>query len=144
MLNIFHTCIILSASGERKDNEMLALYDNIKKRRMELGMTQDDLAKLTGYTDRSSIAKIEAGKVDLTRSKIMLFAEVLRISPADLMGWQSDNDYYDDPAVQKIAQEIYDNPEYRILFDAARDSKPEDLHMAAEILKKFKETNPDG
>lgn len=66
MLYIFHTCIILSASGERKDNEMLALYDNIKKRRMELGMTQDDLAKLTGYTDRSSIAKIEAGKVDLT------------------------------------------------------------------------------
>ena len=65
---------------------MLKLYENIKKRRLELNLTQDELARLMGYTDRSSIAKIEAGKVDLTNSKIYLFAKALRTSVADLMG----------------------------------------------------------
>ena len=38
---------------------MLALYKNIKRLRESKGMSQDALAKLTGYTDRSSITKIE-------------------------------------------------------------------------------------
>lgn len=38
---------------------MLTLYKNIKKLREELGMSQDELAEKTGYTSRSSIAKIE-------------------------------------------------------------------------------------
>ena len=43
---------------------MLELYKNIKLRRTELKMSQDTLAELTGYKDRSSIAKIEKGEVD--------------------------------------------------------------------------------
>lgn len=38
---------------------MLDLYKNIKERRLALKMSQDTLAELTGYKDRSSIAKIE-------------------------------------------------------------------------------------
>ena len=36
---------------------MLELYKNIKERRNALEMSQDTLASLTGYKDRSSIAK---------------------------------------------------------------------------------------
>ena len=43
---------------------MLQLYKNIKMLREEKGMSQDELAKLCGYTSRSSIAKIEKGEVD--------------------------------------------------------------------------------
>ena len=124
--------------GERKDDSMLGLYDNIKRRRIELGMSQDELAKLTGYTDRSSIAKIEAGKVDLTRSKIMLFAEALRISPADLMGWESDEEYYFDSDTAAIAQQMKDNKEMSMLFDAARDADPEDLKAVYNMLLALK------
>jgi hypothetical protein len=42
-----------------------------------------------------------------------------------------------------VAQEVFDNPDLRILFDAARDAKPEDLRLAAEMLRKFKAANPD-
>lgn len=65
---------------------MLELYQNIKKYRKRLGMTQDELAQATGYTDRSSIAKIEKGDVDLPQSKIMMFARALGISAGQLMG----------------------------------------------------------
>lgn len=66
---------------------MLELYENIRKRRIELNMTQEELAKKTGYSGKSVIAKIEKGKVDLTQTKILAFAEALRVAPGDLMGW---------------------------------------------------------
>lgn len=62
------------------------LYENIKNRRIALGMTQEELAKKMGYTNRSSIAKIENGAVDLSQSKIVQFAKVLEITPGELMG----------------------------------------------------------
>ena len=65
---------------------MIALYKNIKKLREEKNMSQDDLAKLTGYTSRSSIAKIEKGEVDLPQSKIIAFAYALGTTPGKLMG----------------------------------------------------------
>lgn len=69
---------------------MLKLYANIKRLREERGLSQDSLAKLTGYTDRSSIAKIEKGLVDLQQSKIELFAKALGTSAKDLVGWEDD------------------------------------------------------
>lgn len=66
---------------------MLQLYKNIKSARLAAGLSQDQLAQMIGYTDRSSIAKIEAGKVDLPQSKIKIIADALRTTPAALMGW---------------------------------------------------------
>lgn len=74
---------------------MIDLYINIRKRREELGMSQDVLASLTGYTSRSSIAKIESGVVDLPQTKIVLFAEALKTTPSYLMGWKEQQDNKD-------------------------------------------------
>ena len=60
--------------------------DRIKERRLELGMTQEDLAALVGYTSRTTINKIELGKNNLSYSKIMQFAKALNLSPTYLMG----------------------------------------------------------
>lgn len=70
---------------------MLKLYQNIKRLREERGLSQDTLAKLTGYTDRSSIAKIEKGQVDLQQSKIELFAKALGTTSRELMGWDEED-----------------------------------------------------
>ena len=70
---------------------MLNLYKNIRERRIELKMSQDTLAELTGYRDRSSIAKIEKGEVDISESKIREFAKALKVSPGQLMGWDEHN-----------------------------------------------------
>lgn len=61
-------------------------HENIKLLREKLGMSQEILAEKTGYKDRSSIAKIEAGLVDLTQSKIAAFSAALNVTPAQLMG----------------------------------------------------------
>lgn len=69
---------------------MLDLYANIKNRRLALGMSQEDLAQKVGYADRTSIAKIEAGKVDISQSKIMAFAAALHVTASELMGWKDE------------------------------------------------------
>ncbi len=70
---------------------MIKLYSNIKRLREEQGLSQDALARLTGYTDRSSITKIEKGLVDLQQSKIELFAKALGTSVKDLIGWDDES-----------------------------------------------------
>lgn len=60
---------------------------NIKKRRKELGMSQEVLAQKIGYTDRSSIAKIETGVVDITVGQLKKIADALEISPIELIDY---------------------------------------------------------
>lgn len=47
--------------------------------------------------------------------------------------------YYLNDETREIAQEIFENKELRILFDASRKAKPEDLLFVAEMMKKLKE-----
>lgn len=63
---------------------MKQLYKNIRKFREDLGLSQEELAEKVGYKSRTSIAKIEAGKVDLSNSKIEDFAKAFGISSVDL------------------------------------------------------------
>ena len=51
---------------------------------------------------------------------------------------ESAPDYYTNPETAKLAQELFENHDLRILFDAARDSDPKDLQMAADLLKRLK------
>lgn len=64
-------------------------HENIIRLREKLGLSQEALAAMVGYKDRSSIAKVEAGKVDLSQSKIAAFAKALNVTPAQLMGIDS-------------------------------------------------------
>ncbi len=79
----------------------MELYKRIKKRREELGMSQDELAQKLGYKSRSTIAKIEKGENDITQSKIAAFAQALQTTPGNLMGLDSDDTSTVSPAAQK-------------------------------------------
>lgn len=76
---------------ENNKSELISLGNKIKELRENLGLTQEELGKLVGYTSRSSINKVENGDVDLPRSKIIAFAKALKTSPAYLMGWEEEN-----------------------------------------------------
>ncbi len=66
------------------------LGEKIRRKRKEAGLSQEELAAKTGYTSRSSINKIELGKVDLPQSKIKIIAQALNTTPAYLMGWDDE------------------------------------------------------
>ncbi len=64
----------------------MKLYENIKILRKSRHMSQEELAALAGYTDRSTIARIEKGEIDLSQSKIIAFADIFGVTPTELMG----------------------------------------------------------
>lgn len=57
----------------------------IKGLRENKHLSQTQLALLVGYKDKTAIAKVEAGKVDLPQSKILAFSKALDVTPADLL-----------------------------------------------------------
>lgn len=126
----------------------MTIGDRIRTRREELGLTQKELAERLGYKTKSSITKIEAGDNNLPITKVAKIAKALEVTESYLMGWEDSaivpadghtDVYYLNPETAKVAQKVFDDPNYRILFDAAADSAPEDILMVAEMLRRFKE-----
>ena len=66
----------------------MTVATRIKDRRMELGWSQRELASRMGYSNNSTLAKIELGKVDVSQARLEHFAEILGVSVAFLMGWE--------------------------------------------------------
>lgn len=60
--------------------------ERIKKRRLELNMTQKHLAELVGYKNGASIYMIESGRSSLSFSRLCDFAKALGVKKEDLLG----------------------------------------------------------
>lgn len=102
----------------------MTIGDRIKKRRLELGMTQEQLAQKLGYKSKSSINKIELNGRNLTQPKIKLIADALLTTPEYIMGWDEqvnvnmDNPYayatfkiaLTDPRFQQIVLDYFEMP----------------------------------
>lgn len=72
--------------------------------------------------------------------KVQALADYFHINKSDLIEEKSESDdsYYLNDETRKIAQEIYDNDELSLLFDAARDAQPEDLKTVHTMLLALK------
>lgn len=68
----------------------MEIGEKIKKRRLELGWSQRELAYKMGYTNNSTLVKIEKGIVDVSQSRIIQFSQVLGVSIAYLMDWEDE------------------------------------------------------
>lgn len=68
----------------------MSIGEKIKARRTELKWSQRELSDKMGYSNHSTIARIESGTVDIPQSKIMKFSEVLGVSVGYLMGHEEE------------------------------------------------------
>ena len=84
----------------------MEIGERIRRRREELDMTQDDLARAAGYKSRSSINKIEVDGRGLPQKKIADIAKALKVTPSYLMGWE-DEDVAELTAMQEEAIEKF-------------------------------------
>ena len=137
----------------------MATYgERIRELRKNRHMSQQDLANLL---DVSKVAvsqyEREVRKPDI--NVVTALCDIFNVSSDYLLGtddvtirFVGDDDirkldadgYYVYGETAEIAQEIFENPDSRALFDASRGSRPEDLRMAADLLNRLKRTNPDG
>lgn len=103
-------------------------------------MTQIELSKILGV-GTTSVYNWCNGIKTPRMDKVDKMCEIFHCKRSDLMEDKSskqDQSYYLNPETSKIAQEIYDNKELSLLFDAARDAEPEDLQTVHSMLMALK------
>lgn len=71
----------------------MTIGERIKQRRIELGLTQTELAHRLGNKSRTSVCTVETNREDLTMDRIRKYAEALETTPAYLMGWEETNEF---------------------------------------------------
>ena len=111
-----------------------------KERKIPLSRLERECGFSNGY-----IGQLRKGSIPDDR--LIKIANYLDMTVDQLTGVQTDaqpGGYYVNEDTARTAQQIFDDPYLRILFDAAQDSRPEDLQMAADLLRRLKKTNPDG
>lgn len=65
----------------------MSLHDDIKQRRIELGLTMADVAQSVGVSE-ATISRWESGDIaNMKRDKIASLAKALHVSPSFIMGW---------------------------------------------------------
>ena len=112
------------------------INDRIKQRRLELNMSQEDLAKKTGYKTKSAISRIESGQRDLTQSQIELFSKALDTTPSYLMGWENEkskNDILSDERILIPFSKLNDEGKEKAI------SYTQDLVDSGKYSKKVKD-----
>ena len=98
----------------------MAIGERIKQRRLELGLSQEELANRLGNKSRASVSTVENNKEDLTTDRIRKYAEALETTPAYLMGWD-------------------DAEEHPIINEAT----PEEISKALDVYEKYKNATPE-
>lgn len=116
---------------EEKRNEFAKM---LKYYLMMNNKTQSDMVTDLKY-DKSTVSGwcsgIRVPKVDT----IIEIANYLHVNVGDLiLQDDSQQSYYFDNETAKMAQELKDNKELKLLFDASRDASPEDLKQTADYL----------
>ena len=116
--------------------------DRLRRLREEHRYTLKEIASKLGVSE-AMVSRHESNTKNIPYDIIEQYAKIYGCTPQYIMGWKDDDSsdsegYYTNPETARLAQELFDNPDMRILFDAARDSEPKDLQMAADLLKRLK------
>ena len=123
--------------GTNKFAEMLKYYLMMNNK------TQSDLANDLGF-DKSTVSNWCAGlrvpKVDV----IIDIANYLHVNVGDLIEDNRNEDtYYLDDDARDMAQFMYENPEYKVLFDASRKVKKEDIDFVKQMIDRMSNKGDD-
>ena len=127
----------------------MCLAKNIRYLRRKKEMSQDALADLLGYKSYTTIQKWEMGVSEPPIKQLRRMADLFAVDINDMATVDIEkkelapdpSPYYLNPETAALAQELFENPKIRVLFDAAKDCAPEDIQMAADLLMRLKETN---
>lgn len=117
----------------------MEVKDIIKKRRIELGYTLKDIADKVGVAP-STVSRWEIGDIEnMRRDKIQALATALELSPNIIMGLEvpDDQKWYIEEEAKDLAKFLKSNPEYKVLFDASRKVRKDDLDKALKAVNIF-------
>lgn len=105
-----------------------------KERKVPVSRLERECGFANGY-----IGQLKKGS--LPNDRLQKIADYFGVSLEYLTtGHETDSEpYYLDDEAREMAQFLFENPEYRVLFDASRKVKKEDLDLVKDLLDRFRQ-----
>ena len=117
------------------------MYEIYCKLRDEKGYKDSDVSRIAGIT-KSTFSDWKSGRSSPKNDKLQKIAEVLGVTVDYLMTGASadiEEHYYSNEETREIAQEIFENPDLKSLFHAAKDLSPERLKAHIDFIQSLKQ-----
>lgn len=107
-------------------------------------MTQNELAKRLNV-GTTSVYNWANGIKSPRMDKVDAMCSIFNCKRSDLMEEKEDSDdcYYLNDDAKEMAQFLYDNPEYKVLFDASRKVKKDDIDFVKQMLDRMRGDGDD-
>jgi transcriptional regulator with XRE-family HTH domain len=115
------------------------VYQRIRRLRTDKGMTQLDLAKKVGYSGKDMVSRVESGKVDISRNRLIQFADALGVSPLYLFNGSESIEEIGQP-LPPISEDDKLLDQFHRLDDEDRARVKERIEMLLESDKYKKDT----
>ncbi|MGO5051210.1 helix-turn-helix domain-containing protein [Lachnospiraceae bacterium LCP25S3_G4] len=115
------------------------MYEVFVELLQRFNVTAYKVAKETGIS-QTTFSNWKSGRSIPKADSLQKIADYFNVSVEYLMTGEEKNcgdAYYLNDETAQIAQEIFDNPDMKGLFDIARDTPPERLKTYCEFLKKL-------
>ena len=116
----------------------MSILERILEELSKTEKKEADLCKYVGI-NQNNFTNWKRRGTEPPATLLPLFAEFLNVSVDYLITGEEKEQYYLDPEAAALAQEIFDNPNLKILFDATRDVSKEDLEMVVQIAQRLLE-----
>lgn len=114
----------------------MTLFERIEELRNSKGISQGKLERELGFSN-GSISKWKNSTPNPERLKKL--ADYFGVSVEYLMTGEETNGYYLNEETSKMAQEMFEDPDMRSLFDMKRNMPPERFKAHMEFMKNLYE-----
>lgn len=119
------------------------MYSIFEQLLQKHGVSSYKISKETGIA-QSVFSAWKNGISTPKQDKLQKIADYFNVSVEYLItGNEKDglNTYYLNDDAREMAQFMFENPNYKVLFDASRKVKPEEIEIVKKILDKFSSDN---
>lgn len=125
----------------------MSIGDNIKKWREARNLKQTDLAERIGVSDKT-VSSWEINRTEPKMGMVEKISAALGCRKTDIIGGDEEETpisapYYLNDDARELAEFMFANPEYKVLFDASRNVKKEDIEFVKEMLDRLRGDNDD-
>lgn len=116
------------------------MYEIYCKLRDAKGLKDADVAKATGIT-KSTFSDWKNGRSKPKDEKLQKIADLFGVTTEYLRTGELKDDgeiYYLNDDARDLAQFMFENPEYKVLFDASRKVKKEDIEFVKQMIDRMR------
>jgi transcriptional regulator with XRE-family HTH domain len=129
------------------ENEYKKIFSkNLRYYMNKYNKKQSDLINDLGFSS-STISNWCTGEKLPRMDKVQILADYFHINKSDLLEDKSnsneDETYYLNDDAREMAQFMYENPEYKVLFDASRKVKKEDIEFVKQMIDRMSNKGDD-